>query len=120
MNMVGHQTPSEHVDTGASTPLSDEFDVPAVVGLAEKRLLPPISTLRHVMGDTGDDNASCAWHGSSDRTMARNIERTLCEQLDQIMELSPITPELSRLGLPIMAWSDSSCLGFALSSRILT
>ena len=76
MNMVGHQTPSEHVDTGVPTPLSDEFDVPAIVGLAEKRLLPPISTLGHVMGDTWDDNASCAWHGSTNGTAVRNIART--------------------------------------------
>ena len=53
-----------------------EFDVPAIVGLAAKRLLPPISTLRHVMGDTGNDDASCAWHECSDGTPVRNIART--------------------------------------------
>ena len=62
--MVVHQTPSPDLDIGRAAGVAKEIPVQRIVFVAKESLLPPIATLRHVMGNARNNNARQPSHGS--------------------------------------------------------
>ena len=62
VDMIGHQAPrpAGHAK-GAGMP-RQQVEIEGIIGIVEKRLLPPIATLGHVVGQAGKDDAGGARH----------------------------------------------------------
>ena len=62
MDMIGHQAPGPHLDTGGATMLRQEIAVELVIVIAEESACTPVSALRDKMGKSGDDEAGETSH----------------------------------------------------------
>lgn len=60
--MIWHQAVTPNQDVELSTPLGHQDQVCVVVFIAEKSFHPPISTLGHVVRNTGGDYAGNSGH----------------------------------------------------------
>jgi hypothetical protein len=54
VDVVGHQAEGPDIDRTAGAPFGHQVEVADVVVNLEERLLPAISSLREVMGNSGD------------------------------------------------------------------
>ena len=63
MDMIWHQTITPNRDVELSAPLGHQGQVGLIVFVAEKSLHPPISTLSHVVRNTGSYDTGDSWHG---------------------------------------------------------
>ena len=89
MNVIGHQAIRQHRHIRASAPLGDQLDVARIIGRFKKRLLPPVATLRDVVGDPGDDDASGSGHkGACSTRFGSKQEQNMFHDVRKI-ELSP-------------------------------
>ena len=65
MNVVGHQAPGPDLDPGRPALAAEDVAVKGVILVLEKRPLSTIAALRHVMWDTGNDDAGEAGHAGN-------------------------------------------------------
>ena len=62
MDVIGHQTPSPHRDSGLPDRRREQIAIGGVVAVRKKDLLPAIAALRDMIGQAGDDDACETGH----------------------------------------------------------
>jgi hypothetical protein len=70
--VIGRQAPRQNLDPGVATALGDQLHVPREIIQPEEHLLPPVATLRDMMWNAGNNDASGAGHLQS---IARTTEQ---------------------------------------------
>jgi len=64
MNMVGHQTPTQHADAGLGQILLQEAEISWAVGVTGKSLATIDTSLRDMAGSSRQHAALPSWHNA--------------------------------------------------------
>lgn len=62
VDVVRHQAPRQHIDSGSAAAFPYQLDISRVVRRLEERLLTPVATLGDMVGYSWDNGAGCAGH----------------------------------------------------------